>query len=156
MADMDTGFRRYDEEFLPPEAPGLAPSRATVRPSAVFGDGMDMVKALAHDAGMIDWSRCADVDRDPERCHGAWCAKGTRIMVQGILDNADEGCSAEEIATEIFELPVDVVRRILAFAHRECATMAGPPVYFSGEDELVQRPVNRFSNYRVSGRRQGG
>jgi uncharacterized protein (DUF433 family) len=37
-------------------------------------------------------------------------------MVQGILDNAEDGCSAEEIATEIFELPVDVVRRVLQFA----------------------------------------
>ena len=37
-------------------------------------------------------------------------------MVQGILDNAGDGCSAEEIALEIYDLPVDVVRRILAFA----------------------------------------
>jgi hypothetical protein len=37
---------------------------------------------------------------------------------QGILDNADEGCGAEEITTEILEVPVDVVRRILAYASR--------------------------------------
>ena len=35
-------------------------------------------------------------------------------MVQAILDNADE-CSTEEIA-EMFTLPVEQVRRILAFA----------------------------------------
>ena len=38
-------------------------------------------------------------------------------MVQGILDNADAGCSAEQIASEIFEgITADQVRRILAFA----------------------------------------
>jgi len=37
-------------------------------------------------------------------------------MVQGILDNAEAGCTAEEIATEIFEgITVDQVRRILRF-----------------------------------------
>jgi uncharacterized protein (DUF433 family) len=68
---------------------------------------------------MIDWTQCPDVESVPDRCSGAWCVKGTRVMVQGILDNAADGCSAEEIATEIYYLPldVDVVRRILAFAH---------------------------------------
>ena len=65
---------------------------------------------------MIDWTNCPDVESVPDRCSGAWCVKGTRVMVQGILDNAEDGYSAEEIATEIFELPVEVVRRILAFA----------------------------------------
>ena len=42
--------------------------------------------------------------------------KGTRLMVQAILDNAED-CTAEEIATELFPpVPVEVVRRILAFA----------------------------------------
>jgi uncharacterized protein (DUF433 family) len=76
---------------------------------------------------MIDWSQCPDVESVPDRCHGAPVVKGTRVMVQGILDNADEGCSAEEIATEIFELPVDVVRRILRFAYqKEVTATIGP------------------------------
>ena len=38
-------------------------------------------------------------------------------MVQGIVDNAEAGCSAEEIAREIFpSVTVEQVRRILAFA----------------------------------------
>jgi uncharacterized protein (DUF433 family) len=66
---------------------------------------------------MIDWSQCPDAESVPGRCSGAWVAKDSRVMVEGILDNADAGCSAEEIATEIFELPVEQVRRILAFAN---------------------------------------
>jgi len=45
--------------------------------------------------------------RRPDRCSGAWCVKVTRVMVQGILDNAAE-FTAEQIASEIYELPVDV------------------------------------------------
>jgi hypothetical protein len=38
--------------------------------------------------------------------------------VQGVLDNAADGFTAEQIATEIYDLDVDVVRRILVFAAR--------------------------------------
>lgn len=64
----------------------------------------------------IDWSQCPEVESVPDRCHGAWVVKGTRIMVQGILDNAED-CTPEEIATEIFEgIADEQVRRILDFA----------------------------------------
>lgn len=65
---------------------------------------------------MVDWSKCPDAESVPDRCGGAWVVKGSRVPVQAILDNAEAECSAEEIATEIFALPVDVVRRILAYA----------------------------------------
>ena len=63
----------------------------------------------------IDWSQCPDVERTPGKCSGAWCVKGTRVMVACILDNAED-FTAAQIATEIYDLDVDVVRRILAFA----------------------------------------
>jgi uncharacterized protein (DUF433 family) len=63
---------------------------------------------------MIDWRNCPDAESVPGRCSGAWVAKDSRVMVQGIIDNAED-CSAAEVA-EMFTLPVDVVRRILAFA----------------------------------------
>ena len=66
----------------------------------------------------IDWTRCRDAERTPGKVSGAWCVKGTRIPVQAIINNAREGCTAEEIAgDDIFpSIPVDVVRRILAYA----------------------------------------
>jgi uncharacterized protein (DUF433 family) len=64
----------------------------------------------------IDWSQCPDVESVPGRVSGAWVIKGTRVPAQAILDNARAGCSAEEIATEIFELPLDRVRGVLRFA----------------------------------------
>ena len=66
---------------------------------------------------MIDWTRCDDVESVPGRCGGAWVVKDSRVIVEScILGNAED-CSAEEIA-DMFEVPVDVVRRILAFARR--------------------------------------
>jgi uncharacterized protein (DUF433 family) len=68
---------------------------------------------------MIDWSRCQDVESDPARCGGAWCVRGTRVMAQGILDNAEAGCTPEEIAHDIFPTAtVEQARRILRFAFR--------------------------------------
>ena len=64
---------------------------------------------------LTDWSQCPDVERSAGTLHGAWRVKGHRVPVRAILANAAAGCSAEQIATEIFDLPVDVVRRILAF-----------------------------------------
>jgi uncharacterized protein (DUF433 family) len=72
------------------------------------------VSANYHISG-VDWSQCPDVESVPDRCSGAWVVKGTRVLVQGILDNAED-CSPEEIATELYDLPVEVVRRILRFA----------------------------------------
>jgi uncharacterized protein (DUF433 family) len=59
--------------------------------------------------------RTADVDRHPGKLGGQWCIKGTRVPIQAIIDNAGDGFTAEQIATEIFGLPVEVVRRVLAW-----------------------------------------
>jgi hypothetical protein len=41
--------------------------------------------------------------------------RGSPVAVQGILDNGGAGCSAEQVATEIYDLPLDVVRRVFVF-----------------------------------------
>ena len=67
----------------------------------------------------VDWTNCPDVESVPGRCSGQPVVKGTRLTVDAILNNAEAGCSAEEIATEIFEgVTVEQVRRILAYAAR--------------------------------------
>jgi len=64
----------------------------------------------------MDWTNCPDVESVPGRGSGQPVVKGTRVLVQGILDNAED-FTAEEIATEIYEgVPVEVVQRILDFA----------------------------------------
>ena len=64
----------------------------------------------------IDWSECPDVEIIPGKVSGAPLVKGTRITVQGVLDNAED-YSPEEMATEVFDgLPVERARRIIEFA----------------------------------------
>jgi uncharacterized protein (DUF433 family) len=65
----------------------------------------------------IDWTQSDDVERIPGKVSGALLVKGTRIPVQAVLDNAEDGYTAEQIAAEIYDgLPVDRARRIIAFA----------------------------------------
>jgi uncharacterized protein (DUF433 family) len=64
----------------------------------------------------IDWSTCEDVESVPGRVSGAWVVKGTRVQAEAIVENARAGCTPEEIAHEIFELPLDRVRGVLRFA----------------------------------------
>ncbi len=69
----------------------------------------------------VDWSKCDDVESVPGRLSGAWVIKGTRVTAQAVVDNAKDGFTAEQIATEIFELPVERVKGVLRFAK------IGPP-----------------------------
>ncbi|MBV9577397.1 MAG: DUF433 domain-containing protein [Chloroflexi bacterium] len=67
----------------------------------------------------MDWSQCDEVESVPGKMSGAWVIKGTRIPAQGVIDNADDGYSAEQIATEIYEgLPIESARRVIDFAKR--------------------------------------
>jgi uncharacterized protein (DUF433 family) len=71
----------------------------------------------------LDWSKCPDVERDPQRVSGAWTIKGrggrhTRIRVQDVLANFNDGLTAEEIVQDVYEgLDVEQVRRVIAFAN---------------------------------------
>jgi len=69
-----------------------------------------------------DWSQCLGAESIPGKMSGAWCLKGTRIRCEDITGQFDAGCSAEEIAgPDIYDLDLDLVRRILAFAGRRAA-----------------------------------
>lgn len=66
---------------------------------------------------MIDWTNCPDAERIPGKVSGTWLVKGTRIPVQAVLDNAEDGYTPEQIVAEIYpSLPLDRARRIVAFA----------------------------------------
>jgi uncharacterized protein (DUF433 family) len=81
---------------------------------------------------------CPEVDRDPGKLGGAWCVKRTRIPVQAVIDNARDGCTAEEIVGEIFEgITAETVRRILRHAKAGGAMTDDPPMPpLWGEDSL--------------------
>ena len=67
---------------------------------------------------MIDWSQCPDVERVPGRVSGQWVVKDTRILAQGVIDNAED-FTPEEIASEIYEgLGAGRAARIIEYARR--------------------------------------
>ena len=72
---------------------------------------------------MIDWRSCAEVESKPDVMSGAFVVRGTRVLAQAVIENADDGYSAEQIVTEIYpSLPVETARRVIAFARRTHAT----------------------------------
>jgi uncharacterized protein (DUF433 family) len=76
---------------------------------------MIRLEALMQDTE-IDWTACADVERIPGKVSGQPIVIGTRILAQGVIDNAED-FSPEEIATEIYPgLGIERARRIIAYA----------------------------------------
>ena len=68
---------------------------------------------------MIDWTECPDVERIPGKVSGQWTVVGTRILADGVIDNAEAGVTQEELATEIFPgLGVERARRIINHARQ--------------------------------------
>jgi uncharacterized protein (DUF433 family) len=83
---------------------------AISKPEAVMDDMNEVRNAE------IDWSQCEDVGLVPGKVSGRWIVVGTRILAQGVIDNADE-YSPDEIATELFPgLGVERARRTVTYA----------------------------------------
>jgi uncharacterized protein (DUF433 family) len=66
----------------------------------------------------MDWSKCPDVESVPDRLSGQWVLRDTRIPVQALIDNADDGVTAEEIAELYQGAGIERTKRILAFTRR--------------------------------------
>ena len=45
---------------------------------------------------MLDWSQCPEVERSPEKVSGAWVFRGSRVPVQALFENLEEGASMED------------------------------------------------------------
>jgi uncharacterized protein (DUF433 family) len=58
------------------------------------------------------------VERVPGKVSGPWIVKGTRILADGVLENADAGYSPEQLASEIYQgLWIDQARSLLSYAN---------------------------------------
>lgn len=70
----------------------------------------------------MDWSKCPDVERKPDVLSGDWVVKGTRVPADAVVDNADDGFTAEQIVSEIYDtLRLEATRRVIAFARQHVA-----------------------------------
>ena len=67
----------------------------------------------------MNWDGCAEVERVEGRMNGEPVVKGTRVLAQTIVDNYDSGSSLEEIAANYPHIPIETLRRVLAFRARQ-------------------------------------
>ena len=67
----------------------------------------------------MTWEGCTEVERVDGKMSGEPVIKGTRVLAQTIVDSYDSGSSIEEIAENYPHIPVDTIRKVLAFSERQ-------------------------------------
>lgn len=75
----------------------------------------------------LDWSRCPAVESVPDRVHGAWVFRDTRMPVALIFENLADGMSIEEIM-ETFDVTREQIQDVLEFAAQSLQAPAHQPV----------------------------
>jgi uncharacterized protein (DUF433 family) len=74
--------------------------------------------AQLQESPVMDWTDCPDVETIPGKVSGVPILKHSRMPADAILENHRGGLPAEEIA-EVFQLPAEGVRRLLAYAAQQ-------------------------------------
>jgi uncharacterized protein (DUF433 family) len=67
---------------------------------------------------MLDWSKCAAVERVPGKVSGAWLFKGTRIPVRALFENLEGGATVEEFIAWFPGVTREQVDAVLEHAQR--------------------------------------
>jgi uncharacterized protein (DUF433 family) len=67
----------------------------------------------------MNWDGCAEVERVEGKMSGEPVIKGTRVLAQTIVDNYDSGSSLDEIAGNYPHIPIETIRRVLAYRARQ-------------------------------------
>ena len=65
----------------------------------------------------MDWTGCDLVERVPGKVSGQPVVKGTRILADQVVEDAELGSPVEEIAENYPSLPIEKIKKLLAFAH---------------------------------------
>ena len=65
----------------------------------------------------IDWNGCELVERIPGKVSGRPLVRGTRILADTIVQDADLGSPLEEIQENYPDLPLSAIQRLVSFAH---------------------------------------
>jgi uncharacterized protein (DUF433 family) len=64
----------------------------------------------------IDWTGCDLVERIPGKVSGSPIVRGTRILADTIVEDAELGSPIEEIHENYPDLSIPAIRDLLAFA----------------------------------------
>ncbi|MGB7759741.1 MAG: DUF433 domain-containing protein [Bryobacteraceae bacterium] len=71
----------------------------------------------------LDWSQCPAVESIPGKVSGAWVFRDSRMPVQLVFENLEDGMSIDEI-TEQYDVTREQVKAVIEFAARSLDTAA--------------------------------
>ena len=74
----------------------------------------------------LDWSQCPAVESVPDRVHGAWVFRNTRMPVALVFENLEAGMTVDEIMQQ-YDVTREQINAVLEFAARSLATSAHQP-----------------------------
>ena len=66
----------------------------------------------------MDWTGCDLIEQVPGKMGGRPVIKGTRIEPETIITDFELGSPVDEIHDNFPTVPVDTIRKLLAFAHK--------------------------------------
>lgn len=66
--------------------------------------------------GYVDWSGCELVERVPGKVSGRPIVRGTRILADTIVQDAELGSPLEEIHENYPDLPLSAIQELISFA----------------------------------------
>ena len=72
---------------------------------------------MANPDSGIDWADCELVERVPGKVSGRPIVRGTRILADTIIQDAELGSPLEEIHENYPDLPLSVIKRLLSIAN---------------------------------------
>ena len=67
---------------------------------------------------MIDWSACPAVERNSDRVSGAWVFRGTRVPVESLFQNLEDGAQISDFVRWFPGVSTEQVRAVLEHATR--------------------------------------
>jgi uncharacterized protein (DUF433 family) len=73
----------------------------------------------------LDWSQCPAVESIPGKVSGAWVFRDSRMPVQLVFENLEDGMSIDEI-TEHYDVTREQVKAVIEFTVR---SLDKPPTF---------------------------
>jgi len=70
---------------------------------------------------MLDWSKCAVVERVPGKVSGAWLFKGTRVPVLALFENLEAGATVDDFLQWFPGVTREQVESVLKHAEQSLA-----------------------------------
>ena len=67
---------------------------------------------------MLDWNTCPAVERSPLKVSGACVFKGTRLPVEALFENIEDGATVDDFLSWFPGVTKDQVQSVLQHAQR--------------------------------------